>query len=75
MRASQGVGTQEEFSLDPFENDIGGERPSTHAIFVRPRMRADECSGAFFRLRTVQGEATATLVHAPNTASRLVSRP
>ena len=47
MRASQGVGTQEEFSLDPFENDIGGERSSTHAIFVRPRMRADECSGVF----------------------------
>ena len=36
MRASQGVGTQEEFPLDPFENDIGAERPSSHAIFVWP---------------------------------------
>jgi hypothetical protein len=37
-------------TYDSFENDIGAERPSTRAILVRPKMRADACSGIFFGL-------------------------
>lgn len=59
--------------LASLENDIGGAFVQSYEL----RLTSDANGRAQwrFRLRPVQGEATAMLVHAPNTPSRFVSRP